>query len=352
MDCGCPSDPISTGCVSPAAIHSRVINPERSVPVDHLPAMNSVMRTSDAVDAVGRSAMRHRIAVGKWQRPCRGVVVAHNGPLSADERHAVALAASAPGAALAGPTALEIDGFQGFSATEIHVVLPEGAAMPSLPGLVVHVSTELSDLDVHPARTPRRTRPARSVLDFASWQTHQRRARAIVIASVQQGVVTSRLLREALVRRGPCRHRALIRESILDVDGGTQSLPERDFSDIWSAMGLPRMSRQQPVKRADGSYFLDVFCESLGFGVEIHGAPHLAVERWDSDLARANEIAVRGTALLFFSSHAVRRAKPAVAHQLIDMARAHGWRGETNLDGLRLLEQPKPIRFPLSGRRS
>lgn len=314
--------------------------------------MGHVVTTSEALLTISASALRHRVDSGRWQRPCRGVIVQHNGPLSRLERLAVALASAPPGSALGGQTALEIDGMTGFVSDDIHVVIPAGGRLPSMPGLIVHRSTELSSADTHTRRGPRRTTPGRSAIDAASWQLNPRFARAIVIASIQQGLVNTRGLREALTRRGPCRHRGLVVESILDAAGGVQSLPERDFAELWRTLRLPPLSHQRKVKREDGSYFLDAHCEALGFGVEIHGGPHSAVAHWDADLNRANEIVARGERLLFFTSYATRHAKRQVAEQVVAMAPSRGWPGEIDLPALTLLEQRKRRKFRQEVRRS
>lgn len=312
--------------------------------------MDTVLRTPAAIELFGRGSVRNSIERGRWQRPCRGVVVVHNGPLTADECDAVALASASPRSALAGPTALRRDGFEGFADDRCHVVLPSGARGPSMPGLVVHWSTMLDDRDVHPSRGPRRTRPARSLLDLASWNRSPRFARAVIIAGIQQGLVTTRHLREALTRRGPCRHRALIVQSILDAAGGIQSLPEHDFDEIWHAVGLPPPTRQRRVQGADGRFFLDV-TSTLGFSVEVHGIPHLGVSHWDADLVRANEIVIGGERLLAFSSYAVRHEAPAVADQLLRMARSLEWPdASTDLSALRQFRRPERRKFRTSSR--
>lgn len=285
------------------------------------------MRTSEAVARYGRATVRHKVESGRWQRPVRGVVVTHNGPPSELERDLVALCLCAPGSALAGPSALRYDNFDGFEAKEIHVSLPEGALRPTLDGLVTHWSTKLDPADVHPTRLPRRTRPARSVIDFASWCASDRYARAIVIAAFQHGLVNAAGMREALTRRGPIKRRALIVESILDARGGIHSLPERDFDEIRRLIGLPPPSRQRKVRDKNGHYYLDVAWDEWGIAVEIHGLPHQGILRWDADIFRANEILIAGPRLMVFTSYAVRREREAVADQLIRMFRSAGWSG-------------------------
>jgi len=113
-----------------------------------------------------------------------------------------------------------------------------------------------------------------------------------------------------------CRHRALIKESILDAVGGIQSLPERDFDEIRVLAGLPRPIRQQPVKGPNGRYYLDAWFPQLNLAIEIHGIAHLAVAQWTDDLHRGNEVVISGRRVLAFSSYAIRRQRATVIDQL------------------------------------
>lgn len=212
--------------------------------------MRTVFRTGELVATHGRGKVRHAIAVGRWQSPCRGVVVTHAAMLSAGELELMGLLLCAPGSALAGVSSLVHDRLTGFEPSAVHVVMPEGAAAPDLDGLppglelIAHWSIDLGDEDVHPLREPRRTRSARSLVDAASWSGSDRHARALVLAGLQQGLVDERRMHRAIDRRGTCRRRALIRESVLDAMGGVQSLPERDFGEICRTAGLPAPTRQ------------------------------------------------------------------------------------------------------------
>lgn len=294
----------------------------------HRAAREGVLRTADALRLFTSGQIRANLSARRWQRPTRGVVVMHNGPLTPSQSAWTALLSCPAGSAIAGLSALLLDGFTGFAARPVHdVVLPEGACRPANPLVRPHWSTQLSADDVHPTRHPRRTRPARSVVDEAAWSPERRRARAIVLAGVQQGLARPSDLRDALGRRGPCRHRALIRESILDAAGGVHSLPERDFELVRRRARLPQPSRQRPVRREDGCYFLDVGWDQFEAGVEIHGIPHLDVLQWDRDLFRANEIAVAGPRLLVFSSYAIRHEPETVARQVQRLLRRGGWAG-------------------------
>lgn len=287
---------------------------------------SDVLTHEQAVDVVGADRLRALVAAQKWQRPAHDVYVAHNGPLTDPQRELVALLACPPGSALAGLTGLARDGLVGFVPPRPCVLLPMGARRPSYDDVTAHWSSVLA-VDVHPLRVPRRTRTARSTVDAASWERNERFARAVVLAAVQQRIVRGPLLLDALSRRGRCRHRALIGESILDAEGGVQSLPERDFDTIRRGIGVPSPDRQAVLRRRDGRYYLDARWTQFNTAVEIHGLPHLRVLDWEADLERANEITIAGPSLLIFSSYAVRRQAARVADQLVRMLHRGGWRG-------------------------
>ncbi|MEG9226908.1 hypothetical protein [Aeromicrobium sp. Sec7.5] len=287
----------------------------------------TVLRTFEAEAVHGRGRVRHAINSGRWQRPALGVVVTHNGPLSQLEQHEVRLAACPPRSALAGATALELEGLEGFTSTRTYVTVPEGARRPRCEGLETHWSTLLDRVDVHQARRPRRTVMARSVIDFASWAATDRYARAAVLATFQQGLVNDRLLHAALDRRGSVNRVGLVRESVLDAVGGVQSLPEKVFDELMLVAGLPRPTRQRAVRGKDGRYFLDVEWGPYGVAAEVHGLPHHGVVQWSMDLVRANEIVIDGPRLLIFTSYVIRHETETVLDQLVRALRAGGWRG-------------------------
>jgi len=303
--------------------------------------MTTVLTLASANMQSGAQHVRHLIDSGRWQRVARGVVVTHNGPLTESERDLVALAAAPTGSALAGLTALRIDGFNGPATATRFVVMPPGSRTHQVAGVTAHWSAELSTLDVHPNRQPRRTRPARSVVDAATWSESSRRARWLVIAAIQQGIATPEGIRDALTRRGPCRHRGVILESTYDAEGGKHSLPERDFAEIWGVLRLPLLEHQRIVRSTTGRYFLDAWCPYLGFGVEVHGIPHRDIANWDAELVRANDVVIAGRQVLAFTSYAIRHERLAVADQLQRMAATRDWAPRLDESTIRRLLRPK-----------
>ncbi len=293
-----------------------------------------VWRRHDLCLRYGEAHVQAQVDARRWQSPLPHVVVLHNGPLTNEQRMWVVLSGSPPGTVLHGLSGLELDGLRGLSPDRLTVVIPGSSANPQRRQLAtptdwnvaVKWSTKLGVEDVNPLAVPPRTRPARSVVDAASERVPLRRARVIVLAAVQQRLIASHQLWDALSRRGRCRNRAVIAESILDADGGIHSLPEHEFDVLRRRLQLPEPRRQQVVRRPDGRYFLDAEWPELGIRVEIHGIPHSHVINWDDDLFRQNDLVAEG-GLLIFSSYAVRRRQDRVAPQLLGLFRRRGWPG-------------------------
>jgi hypothetical protein len=261
------------------------------------------------------------------------VVVTHNGALSYEQRMWVALLGAPPGAVLHGLSAAVQDGLRGFKPDGLTLVIPGSSCNPAraqldLPvewGVQVRWSRMLGRDDVQELAVPPRTRLPRSIVDAASEKVSPLRSRVIVLASVQQRLVTPAALWDALSRRGRCRHRALIVESIRDASGGIESLPEREFELLRRRRGLPPPSRQSVLRRRDGRYYLDNDWPDFGIRVEVHGIPHSGVRNWDHDLLRQNDITIAGGGLLVYSSYAIRHLDTVVGEQLGRLFENHGY---------------------------
>lgn len=261
----------------------------------------------------------------RWQRVTRDVVVTHNGPLTDEQRLCAYVLACPPQAALSGLTSATLDGLRGFDEPQVHITIPCGTRGPRLPKLSLHYSRFLGTPDVHPLRAPRRTRLARSLLDAAAWAPNDDRARAVLLAGVQQQLVTAELLTAALPRRGPCLRHALIVETIQDASGGVASVPEHQFRALIAAHNLPSPTRQSVLRRPNGRYFLDADWEEYSVSAEVDGGPHMDILQWDADLDRANEISINSRTIFRFTSFAVRHKQTRVASTLLRALAARGW---------------------------
>jgi very-short-patch-repair endonuclease len=295
-------------------------------------AVRSLAAAQDGVLAAGqllghltRGQIRANLQARRWQRVGRTVVVLHNGPLTSRQQVWAVLLQAPAFSAVSGPTAMALDGAEDRWATGVHITMPCGQRTPR--GLTAHVhwSNFLGDADVHPTKTPRRTRLPRSVVDWASWQTSDRAARTVVLQVLQRRHVSAAALREVLPSRGPCRFHAVILESIGDAEGGVASLPERDFRQLVINGGLPTPSHQAVRRRPSGVYYLDVEWARYRLSAEIQGSHHFELVQRELDLDRQNDLVIEGESLLQFTSFAVRHRGAVLLGTLRRALYSRGW---------------------------
>lgn len=292
-----------------------------------------VLDSSTVLKHVTLDELKWRIRSGRWQKPVRGAVVGHSGPLSEGQILRVALLWAGPRAALGGLTAAILDGLKGFGDREpfherpVHLLLPVGRNLrPPLPGvrIVSHYSRLLGPEDIHPVKVPRRTRTARSLVDSAAWMPSDRGAIGVVAAGVQQRLVRVSDLQEAVARNPRLRRRRLITDALGDIAGGAQALSELDFTRrVIRRHRLPEPTRQ--VARRDESgrrRYIDVAWDQWKVAVEIDGAQHMdPLRQWD-DMDKSNELEIDGYRVLRFPAWLVRRDPEYVAMKVRAALRA------------------------------
>lgn len=253
----------------------------------------------------------------------------HSGPLTADDELWVCLLWAGGGAALAGLTAARLDGLTGFPDDRVHVLLPDSRQVrkppPGLP-VCLHRSRWLSTCDVHPAKSPPRTRIARSLVDAAAWMRTDRGTEAVLAAGVQQRMVRPADLIAVVARYPQLRRRAIIVSTLNDISGGAEALSEIDFTRlVIRAFGLPEPTRQMVRYDAHGRRrWLDVVWEGAGIIVEVDGIHHMDAVQWWDDMDRENGIKLDGYLVLRFTAFVVRYRPDYVAAQVLDAFRRSG----------------------------
>lgn len=290
----------------------------------------AVLTVASAIAMIGEPAVRWRLCSGRWQRPCRGVLVTHSGGISEREWLWIAVLGAGPQAVLGGLTAARLDGLTGFDERATHLLLPACRQVrTSLPGVVVHRSRVLGPDDVHPALLPPRTRLARSLLDAAAWSGSGNGARAVLAAGVQQRLVRADQLTLALERFPRLPRRALIAATLTDIAGGAEALSELDFARLARRYGLPAPDRQVMRRDGDGRRrWLDAYWAEAHLVVEVDGLWHMEATAWWADMRRDNDLTISGLRVLRFPAFAVRDQPEVVAAQIrAALSRARGVAG-------------------------
>ena len=283
------------------------------------------------VAGADRHYVGHRIDTGTWRAVGSRVVVRSTGELTFRQRLWVAVLHSGPDAVLGGLTAAEADGLRGVSSTVLHTVVPHGADATPMVDVAagVHVvprqSRRLRDELVHPVRRPRRLLLAEALVDAAESASSDDRARLIVISAAQQRLLLPAELRRVVEGRPRVLRRSVISWAIDDAEGGVHSLPERQWMTALRRYRLPEPVRQQPVRRADGTWYLDADFQPWNVGVEINGSQHARPGAIGWDDHRRNVLGIGGRLVITLSSHVVRhRAGVAVVATAAGLL-SRGW---------------------------
>lgn len=284
-----------------------------------------VLTVPSAVRCLGRSAVRWRLANGRWRLADARVLVTQSGPLTERQRLWVSVLAAGEGAVLAGLTAARLDGLAGFEDRQTYLAIPSSRHLSRpLPGVVVRRSRLLGPLDVHPTRLPPRTMLGRSLVDAAAWAATDRLAHAILAAGVQQRLVRTADLGSVVERCQRVPRRALMRATLADIAGGAEALSELDFCDLVRRFGLPEPDRQFERLDEQGRRWLDAVWEWARLIVEIDGRWHMDARAWWADMQRDNELIIGGYRVLRFPAFVVRERPEAVARQIVLALRQAG----------------------------
>jgi very-short-patch-repair endonuclease len=295
---------------------------------------DGVVTTTSALSWMSRHELRWRVDSGRWRQLCKGIVVAHSGPMTEEQRLWAALLWAGQGAVLAGLTAARLDRLQGFPDRQaavdrpIHLLVPSYRSVrrksPGLP-VVVHYSVALGAGDVHPLRQPPRTRIARSLVDAAAWMATDRGAQAVLAAGVQQRLVRVEDLAAVAARNQRLPRRGIISSTLDDIAGGAQALSELDFTRLLRQYRLPEPSRQAQRRDSSGRRrWLDAVWEAAKLIAEVDGIHHVDAAQYWADMDRGNGFTVDGYRILRFPAFAVRYNPGYVAAQIRDALRQTG----------------------------
>jgi hypothetical protein len=286
-------------------------------------------RTQLASADISDKQVASRVREGLWRSIGTQVVVLHSGALSSRQKWWAGLLHVGDPAVLCLASAAEAGGLSGFADADVHVATRHGRECEDLeaPAVTVRVhQTRHVHADRVPLREPSRQTLARSVVEMASDADNDNRARALIAAVVQQRLVRPGQLRAFVDKRPTLPMRALIRETILDVEAGSHSLPELDYTHALRRSGLPQPTQQRKIRRGNGSWYLDNEFEPWQVTVEINGIRHYELLASEYDDRRRASLQVEGRIVVDLSSYTVRRRTPVAMLLTAEALLARGWR--------------------------
>jgi hypothetical protein len=283
------------------------------------------------LEAAGVTAatVRARVRAERWQRCARGVYATFTGELSWLQRVWVALLACGPTAAATGATAMRLYGLQGAAAESPCISISvEHSHQVRPPGQTLVTRRRDGARWVHPVLSPPRVRLEHAALEWASAQTQDAAAIAVLADVVQQRRTTPARLRLTLEERQCLPHRSLLLGVVADVDEGAYSLLEvRYLRDVERPHRLPRGRRQQAAGD-DRRYYRDVAYDRFGTLVELDGrlGHEVALDRW-ADMDRDNAAAASALLTLRLSYGQVVGDPCRTAGVVGQVLARRGWAG-------------------------
>jgi hypothetical protein len=219
---------------------------------------SGVVTSQQAVQLLGRGAVRGMIRSGRWRSICRNVLLTGNGRLTREQQLWVAVLASGSEAVLAGVTAATAAGVRGLRGEPLYVLIPAARQVSStlrqlpldMPAVLAHRSAILPESHLQLGR-PMRTAVARALADAAGWARSDDEARTILAAGCQQRRTTAGEIRDVVTELPKLQRRPLILRTLDDIEGGAQALSELDFVALCRRFRLPLPDLQE--RRVDAS---------------------------------------------------------------------------------------------------
>lgn len=274
--------------------------------------------------------VRWQLESGRWQRVHPGLFVSHSGLVTRAQLRWIAVLGGGPGAALCAATAAEVAGLTGFETPAVHVCVPAEREGPQISGVRYHRSRNYAQAaETH--RLPPRVGLAHALIAMASTARTASRAHDILTSAVQQRLIRTDALREVLDAKSSVRWRALMRETLLDIDDGAQSLNEVAMLTLIREEGLPVPELQLVVATERRRASIDGGWPEYTVCFEIDGTGHFDIAKWIDDADRQNEVALTqpaGSTLLRWPGFVVRRAPRLVADQARRALERGGWTAE------------------------
>ena len=269
---------------------------------------------------VTRAEARAQLRARRWQRLSGEVLSTTTGPLSREQRLWLGVLHAGGDAMLAGLTAARVHGLRNWDRDTITVAVANPHSFEPIEGFRFFRSRRPPQLLRADGLLPVcKIEPA--VLMFAAYERNRRTAHGAITACVQQRLTTPAVLAGWLDLLKPLRRAVEFRALISDLDGGVQSLAERDVRRACLEFGVAEPTRQRKRRDRSGRVrYTD--CEwKLPDGrilvLEVDGAFHDDFLQAMDDRARARKLTDDRTIVISCSAYEIRYHPASVMEDLI-----------------------------------
>jgi very-short-patch-repair endonuclease len=248
--------------------------------------------TNEALIAlgVGRNAISHRLASGRWQRLHKGVYLIGPAPPTLSARARAAVFTCGEGSVLSHLTAAQLWGLLP-AGEDVHVTV-SGRNPGVRQGVQVHRVRRLEMDEVTAKDALPLTTPARTICDLAATEALHEVETALAEARVHRLATDRQLL--AVIGGAPTRRGASIVRNLLaqeDDSGYTRSRAERRLRELIRAAGLDRPLFNEPVL----GHVVDVVWPKQRLVVEVDGYQyHGHRAAFERDRRRDQELVAAG----------------------------------------------------------
>jgi very-short-patch-repair endonuclease len=284
-----------------------------------------VSRTQIYALGVTRAEVRADLAARRWQAIGRHCVALHNGPVTVEARHWVAVLEAGPRAFIDGESSLVLAGLEHYTVDRIRVSVPRGARIRHRgTSLNIRQTRRWDASDLATGSGVPRSRNGVAAVRGALWARSDRQAALLMTMSVQQGLVSVEELAAELMRVRRHKRRAFLHGLMLDLAGGVRSLGELDLIHGCRERGIPEPDMQVLRRTSNGTYFLDFRWKRWRLVAEVDGIQHSWVVNLVADALRQNTIAIEGDTVLRMPVLGLRVCPDEFFGQIIKALQANG----------------------------
>ena len=274
---------------------------------------------------ITRGDVRAELAARRWKAIGRHCVALHNGPITLQARHWVAVLEAGPRAFIDGESSLVLGGLKHYTVDRIRVSVPRGARVRHREtSLNIRQTRRWAESDLAPGSGVPRSRNPVAAVRAGLWARTDKQATLLITMSVQQGLASVEDIAAEMLRVRRDKRRGLLQGVVLDLAGGARSLSELEVMRGCRERGIPVPDAHVLRRTPHGTYYLDFRWERWRVVVEVDGIQHVWATNIVGDSLRHNRIAIEGDTVLRLPVLGLRLCADEFFAQIIDALVANG----------------------------